>query len=570
MASYSSPQQSKITPMEANEPSGSTTRSAAHRRKSSTNLPKTPSIAIKPKPKPSRSQGESSAKRKEQNRIAQRAFRKRQKAHLEELEAEVIEKGMRIKDITENNGLLLETMKQLQSQNVELKSSLASNMPGSLQPALQPHVNPTGTPPTAGSSMSHSLPESRHPPRRSPALRSENNWSSSTDSPGSNVSTEATSPQNLQSTSFGSDSAIGSLTGLQLNTTLSSGRHPHLHQSGSHLQQDFASGTSTTSGQMYSPYPDPQQWTMENSPESLRRHSYMNGGGSGIAPRCSAGNQNMPLVSRPQNVPGPMARRFSDAVTRRHKHSMSTPHRYGGADLRPHSSISIGHPNSKIPYHQHSYSVPNSALLITAGSPQMVYNATLEPLSTTTTFPAMATPEEMLFAQSDQQSHVMYQQSAACSSSSSSNVGWSFSPLSQSASLTDVDHSTGDHSASSTSYFSTLSLQPSTHSTMTADDLQSQMDTQAIASGTLSTHWADMMPSMGVTTPLQDHPDSCPGDSVMRPNSATVDIPNPPLSESDSPFLPETGIFTMNSTDIIADLTFSPFVTDLILESPAE
>jgi hypothetical protein len=77
------------------------------------------------------------------DRIAQRAFRKRQKAHLEEasleavyqcnlltdttqiqLEAEVIDKGMRIREINENNGLLLETMKQLQNQNVEVSQAL--------------------------------------------------------------------------------------------------------------------------------------------------------------------------------------------------------------------------------------------------------------------------------------------------------------------------------------------------------------------------------------------------------------------------------------------------------------
>lgn len=37
-----------------------------------------------------------------------------------QLEAEVIDKGMRIREINENNGLLLETMKQLQNQNVEV------------------------------------------------------------------------------------------------------------------------------------------------------------------------------------------------------------------------------------------------------------------------------------------------------------------------------------------------------------------------------------------------------------------------------------------------------------------
>ena len=48
MVSKSSPQQTKKTSMETlNEPLGSTTRSALHRRKSSINLQKTQSIAIK-------------------------------------------------------------------------------------------------------------------------------------------------------------------------------------------------------------------------------------------------------------------------------------------------------------------------------------------------------------------------------------------------------------------------------------------------------------------------------------------------------------------------------------------
>ena len=322
-------------------------------------------------------------------------------------------------------------------------------------------------------------------------------------------------------------------------------------------------------GQMYPQFPNPQQRAMWDSSQASQRSSYINIGGSSTAAQHSASSQNMPLASRPPNGPGPMARRYSDAITRHHKQSMSDSH---GLDAghRPHTSISIGHPNTGHPYHRHSNSVPNGALRMSNGSPQMVFTSGFEPsVMQAKSFPGMATPEQILLVQPGHQPHVMYQQPAAYSSSSSSNVGWAVSPISHSASFTSVDQSAGDHSASSASYFSTLSLQPSTCSAMASDKLESQMGPQAIASGSLSNHWTDMMPSMGIPTPLQELPDGRAGNSVAS-NPAAMDLQDQRQLNFNSPFLPETGVFNMNSMDMVPDLAFSPFNTGHILESPAE
>lgn len=77
------------------------------------------------------------------------------------------------------------------------------------------------------------------------------------------------------------------------------------------------------------------------------------------------------------------------------------------------------------------------------------------------------------------------------------------------------------------------------------------------------------MPSMGITTPLQELPDGRAGSSVAS-NPAAMDLQDQRQLSSNSPFLPETGVFNMNSMDMVPDLTFSPFNTGQILESPAE
>jgi hypothetical protein len=52
------------------------------------------------------------------DRIAQRAFRKRQKAYFIDLEKEVIEKTGKIQSITKSNQSLMEMMERLQRENI--------------------------------------------------------------------------------------------------------------------------------------------------------------------------------------------------------------------------------------------------------------------------------------------------------------------------------------------------------------------------------------------------------------------------------------------------------------------
>lgn len=431
------------------------------------------------------------------------------------------------------------------------------------------HMDPTGTPLTSERSVTHLLPQPQHAARNSPRASSENGWSSSTDSHDSSMSSpEGTSPQTLHSTSLGSDLHIGSLTGLQLSftpTTVLGHQLPHV---GSSSQQGPVSGVSPGPGQVYRYNANTQQRTTENYTQMPSKGYQMNSGGPTDISHGSNVYQK-PLPSRTQNGPGPMARRYSDAITRHSKPSMSDSRHINGVAHRPHTSISMGHSAQKSPYHHHSNSVPNSALLMTNGSPQMMSTRAFEPSSAQpTTFRGTYTPEQILHGQpGHQQQHVMYQQPAAYSSSSSSNVGWSFSPLSQSASFNSVDQ--GDYSRSSASYFSTLSLQPSIHSVTDAENFQSQLGAQAIASGPLSDTWAAMMPSMGSTTPLQELAD---GGLVYAVGAApaAADLQNHPTSNTESPFLPETGVFNMNSMDMGTDLSFSPFHTGHLFGSPSE
>ncbi|KAG7566976.1 hypothetical protein FFLO_01235 [Filobasidium floriforme] len=78
----------------------------------------------------SRVRGESSQKRKEQNRVAQRAFRQRQKVYFVDLEAEVVEKSSQIQAITKHNQSLMEMMERLQRENIALKAAKAPGLTG--------------------------------------------------------------------------------------------------------------------------------------------------------------------------------------------------------------------------------------------------------------------------------------------------------------------------------------------------------------------------------------------------------------------------------------------------------
>lgn len=58
------------------------------------------------------------------DRLAQRAFRQRQKAYFVDLEAEVVEKSSQIQVITKNNQSLMEMMERLQRENIAVSHSL--------------------------------------------------------------------------------------------------------------------------------------------------------------------------------------------------------------------------------------------------------------------------------------------------------------------------------------------------------------------------------------------------------------------------------------------------------------
>jgi hypothetical protein len=413
------------------------------------------------------------------------------------------------------------------------------------------------------------LPNPPQASRASPRSRSEHGWSSSTDSPDSNTSSpENTSPTTLHSTSFGSDLHIGSLTGLQLSLTPANVPGRPLPPVAGSSQQGVSSKSPPMHGQVYRQYANPQQWTAATSPQGFSQGPHMhNAGLSNNSPRSNL--QQMPRESRSQNGPGPMARRYSDAITQQHKHSTADPRSASSATHRPHTSISASNPNLKSAYHHHSMSVPNRALVMTNGSPQMVFTSAFEPSPMQPAYPGAYTPEQILHGQPiHQQHHVMYHQPVAHSSSSSSNVGWSFSPLSQSASFTSVDQA-GDYSRSSASYFSALSLQPSVHSALPSDDIPTQLEAQAIAAGAMSDHWADMMPSMGATTPLPELSDSGYVNNT-GPAPVATEPPHQHPSHADSPFLSETGVFAMHRMDMDGELSFSPFHSGQFFSSPAE
>lgn len=69
----------------------------------------------------------SSSKRKEQNRVAQRAFRKRQKEHYNSLDTQILEMGKKMKGFAKTNSDLVVAMKRLQRENIVLKSAVAGN-----------------------------------------------------------------------------------------------------------------------------------------------------------------------------------------------------------------------------------------------------------------------------------------------------------------------------------------------------------------------------------------------------------------------------------------------------------
>jgi len=61
-----------------------------------------------------------------QDRIAQKAFRQRQRVHHTDLQNEIIQKASRIQAISRNNIALLEAMNHLQEENIKVSPACIS------------------------------------------------------------------------------------------------------------------------------------------------------------------------------------------------------------------------------------------------------------------------------------------------------------------------------------------------------------------------------------------------------------------------------------------------------------
>lgn len=425
----------------------------------------------------------------------------------------MIDKGMRIREINENNGLLLETMKQLQHQNVEvrpasnrriqttnmffrqLKASRAPNMSGFTMPYLQA----TGTPLMPDRGAQGHLPNSGKA-RGPPSPWSGSDCGSSIDSQHSSMSSpRGISPQTVQEEPPGNGPHTTAGTGLQLNLNIQPPSTPHLATQGGNAAYPAMSGVSPMPENTRPSYPNSQQWG-NPAPRSNAHGSYMGANQSSKPSGHSSSSQGAPGYYSQRN-PGPMARRYSEAITRGHTHSMSDPQLLMTATQRPRTSTSFSHPFSKQANHHHSISVPNTAMLLSHGSPQMMVNRTSESSPSQAGFSAEFFQEQVAYQQPGTHRHTPHQQYPGYSSSSSSNVGLSFSPISQSASFSSVEHPAEySTSSASASYFSALSLQP----TLPQDPHLFPSNSHAMASEAMSDTWADMMPSMGVATPLQE------------------------------------------------------------------
>ncbi|KAJ9123917.1 hypothetical protein QFC22_000707 [Naganishia vaughanmartiniae] len=594
----------------ANETSGSFSKGTQHRRRLSSNQERGKPTANKSEAKPSRSQGESSAKRKEQSehdictslrlkpnfarepdRIAQRAFRKRQKAHLEELEAEVIEKGSRIKEITENNGVLLETMKQLQSQNIEMKHS---RVPTELGYQL-PFLTATGTPLTSELGRNKNgedrtaLDINRH--RRGRDVRhgrtdsnSENSQSSSSETRDSTVSSpEILSPVILQGASVVRTPHMGSLTGLQLNLQPSAESTSYPTPiSASHSFQSLRDGSFSHMGYTFAPpdnfpkQPDGHQQWMSFGAVQQMPPTYQHGftvPGQHLGP----GQHFSPPGHQPsqhpgqsyQTLPPPPIRRNSEALTHHHVRSLGSltdfNSMHGSMSTRPHTSTSTSRGPSKMGESRPvSMSVPTSTRHLPDGDTEeeMLLSRAFP------TSPSQPVPVGPASTKRAAPQHLTYQRPTHAYSASASNIGLSFSPISPPNLLGrgDIQY---DYARSSAPYFSNLSIQPQSTLDMEMGRSPPQDHYDHDHSGSSRDGWADMMPSMGATTPLQElnHKNSL--DTVGSEPPAIEQYRNHSLSSSEQAFSPEPSIFSLTGLDLAGGLEF-PFAPMQMFSSPPE
>ncbi|KAJ9097656.1 hypothetical protein QFC21_004692 [Naganishia friedmannii] len=613
---------SKAWTSTANEPSGSfSSRGTQHRRKSSSNQEKGKTTSTKSDAKPSRSQGESSAKRKEQNRIAQRAFRKRQKAHLEELEAEVIEKGSRIKEITENNGVLLETMKQLQNQNIEMKSS---RVPIGLGYQL-PFLTATGTPLTsepgrdencldhANVNVHHqgSGREIRHVRTQS---NSENSPSSSSDTHDSITSSpDVLSPVTMQGPSVLRTPHLGALTGLQSNLQPSAESTSYPTPiSASTSFQSLQNGSFSHMGYTFTPPsnqskpPDGQQhWlSFGNVPGVYQpafgvpdQQQFRPAQQFSLGLQFSPGQQFSPIghqIRQPPSVPAqsylpppPLMRRNSEALTHHHVRSLPdlTALHAPMPAPRPHTTISTSRDPSKMrASSQMSMSVPTNTIRLPNSHTDMLLSQAF-PSS-----PSQPVSPGPVFAKQVVPQHLKYQRPTHGHSVSASNIGLSFSSINPPNPLGSGDLQY-DYTKSSATYFSNLSIQPQSTLTMEMDRMPHQGHHHHDFPGTSMDGWADMMPSMGATTPLQELSNGTQHSSLLGRSTGlltrllfpflenpldtagseplAIDQQNHSLSSNEQPYSPEPSIFSLTGLDHAGGLEF-PFAPMQMFSSPPE
>lgn len=369
-----------------------------------------------------------------------------------------------------------------------------------------PYMQPTGTPLRPDRTSRGESPR-RGKERGASPSRSENGWGSSTDSHDDTISSpEATSPHALQAIPLGSNPHASSITGLQLN--INPGATPPSKTRGEHARHPSLNGLSPMpNNATYQQFQTTQQWA-NGAPQAYLQSPPM-GANQNSNQFGQSPTTQMPHGFYSQGNPGPMARRYSDAINRHHVHSVSDLQPLtNSASQRPRTSISISNPRSKHMRHYHSMSVPNPALLMSHGSPQMMLSRTSDSSPSQPAYAVELLSEQVMYGQPVSHQHAVYQQPLDYSSSSSSNMGLSFSPISHNASFGSIDQS-GDYSRSSASYFSALSIDPGTQSARPQNSpLMYQTECLVAAAAPLPDPWADMMPSMGASTPLQELPGS--------------------------------------------------------------
>jgi hypothetical protein len=313
---------------------------------------------------------------------------------------------------------------------------------------------------------------------------------------------------------------LGPLTGLQLNLHPSAESTPYPTPiSESHSFQSLQNGSFSHMGYTFTPpdnlpkQPDGhQQWMSFGVAPVPYQYAF-----SGSGQPLSASHQfSQPAhqtrhrhqLSSPERTylplpPPPPIRRNSEALTHHHARSLgsmtdlSSMHPVMSA--RPHTSISTSRDATKM---GRSSLMPMSVPIKTSHLPVPGdYTETLLSQAYPSS-PSQTVPIGPFYTKRAAPQHLTYQRPTHGYSASASNIGLTFSPISPPSLLSGGDLQY-DYTNSSASCFSNLSIQPQSTLPMEMDRLP-QHGHQSDLSSSLMDGWADMMPSMGATTPLQE------------------------------------------------------------------